>query len=93
MTGPAPAAGEPCYLERRLYDRLKRFDQSQRDEADRVFSWGDDSARTQQWVGVIQVPGLQVEILPKVDAPGADESARRWTRGPAQPVVHARRGR
>jgi 5-methylcytosine-specific restriction enzyme subunit McrC len=73
--GPAPAAGEPLYLERRLYDRLKRFDQSQRDEADRVFSWGDDSARTQQWVGVIQVPGLQIEILPKVDATGPDESA------------------
>ncbi len=57
----------PPYLEQRLYDRLKRFDQRGRAEKDRVFSWGDRSARTTQWVGVIQVPGLQVEILPKID--------------------------
>ena len=55
------------HIERRLYKRLKRFDQYGRKEADRVFSWGDDSVRTTQWVGVIQVPGLQVEVLPKVD--------------------------
>ncbi len=57
----------PPYLEQRIYDRLKRFDQRGRAEKDRVFSWGDRSARTTQWVGVIQVPGLQVEILPKID--------------------------
>ena len=57
----------PPYLEQRLYDRLKRFDQRGRAEKDRVFSWGDRSARTTHWVGVIQVPGLQVEILPKID--------------------------
>ena len=57
----------PPYLEQRLYDRLKRFDQRGRAEKDRVFSWGDRSARTTQWVGVIQVPGLQVEVLPKID--------------------------
>ena len=64
------------WLEQRLYDRLKRFDQRGRAEKDRVFSWGDRSARTTQWVGVIQVPGLQVEILPKideVDSNGKDE--------------------
>ncbi len=55
------------WLEQRLYDRLKRYDQRGRAEKDRVFSWGDRSARTTQWVGVIQVPGLQVEILPKID--------------------------
>ena len=57
----------PPYLKQRLYDRLKRFDQRGRAEKDRVFSWGDRSARATQWVGVIQVPGLQVEILPKID--------------------------
>ena len=57
----------PPYLEQRLYNRLKRFDQRGRAEKDRVFSWSDRSARTTQWVGVIQVPGLQVEILPKID--------------------------
>ena len=55
------------HIEQRLYNRLKRFDQRGRNERDRVFSWGDGSTRTTQWVGVIQVPGLQVEVLPKVD--------------------------
>lgn len=66
--GAAPALDGKVHLERRLYERLKRFDQRGREEKSRIFSWGDGSARTQQWVGVIQVPGLQVEILPKVDA-------------------------
>ena len=64
------SAGEPPsspHIERRLYNRLRRFDQHGRSEGERVFSWGDGSTRTTQWVGVIQVPGLQVEVLPKVD--------------------------
>lgn len=62
--GEAPSS---LYIERRLYNRLKRFDQRGRFEGERVFSWGDGSTRTTQWVGVIQVPGLQVEVLPKID--------------------------
>ena len=65
--GKPPSSSHSSYIERRFYKRLKRFDQYGRKEADRVFSWGDDSVRTTQWVGVIQVPGLQVEVLPKVD--------------------------
>ena len=66
------------YLERRLYNRLKRFDQHGRSKGERVFSWGDDSTRTTQWVGVIQVPGLQVEVLPKIDEANSskDDQAR-----------------
>ena len=66
--GPPPAGTSRLYLERRLYDRLKRFDQHGRPESDRVFAWGDGQAAAQQWVGVVQVPGLQLEVLPKVDA-------------------------
>ena len=66
----------PSHIERRLYKRLKRFDQHGRKEADRVFSWGDDSARTTQWVGVIQMPGLQIEVLPKVDEADDDQVRR-----------------
>ena len=55
------------YLEPQLYDRLKKFDQQQLDESNRVFNWGDMRAKAQQWVGVLQVPGLQLEILPKID--------------------------
>jgi 5-methylcytosine-specific restriction enzyme subunit McrC len=50
-----------------LYDRLRLFDRKQHEERDRVFEWSDGFARTTQWVGVVQVPGLQVEILPKID--------------------------
>ena len=55
------------HVESRLYDRLKRFDQRGRSEGNQVFSWGDGRTQTKQWVGVVQVPGLQVEILPKID--------------------------
>ena len=53
----------------RLYDRLRRFDKRGRPESEQVFDWRDGFARTKQWVGVVQIPGLQVEILPKVDVP------------------------
>lgn len=60
------------YLEPHLYDRLKKFDQHKRAEADRIFRWSDSYAQTQQWVGVVQVPGLQLEVLPKIDVPEVD---------------------
>lgn len=50
-----------------LYQRLKRLDLAQRDSTQRVFSWGDGWAKATRWVGVLQVPGLTVEILPKAD--------------------------
>ena len=39
-----------------------------------MFEWSEGFVRATQWVGVVQVPGLQVEILPKVDvlAAGAE---------------------
>lgn len=64
-----------AYLESHLYDRLKNFDHYKRSEADRIFRWSDSYALTQQWVGVVQVPGLQLEILPKIDVPEADREA------------------
>lgn len=54
-------------LEECLYDRLKLFDYKQRQKSEKVFEWNDGFVRTTQWVGVIQVPGLQLEILPKTD--------------------------
>lgn len=63
------SAGPGCErLAHRHYDRLRSFDRVDREERDRVFEWSDGYARTTQWVGVVQVPGLQVEILPKIDA-------------------------
>lgn len=55
----------------RLLDRLQRFDEAeakQRNET--VFDWGQRRVvGVRNWVGVIEVPGLRVEILPKTDAP------------------------
>lgn len=56
-----------AYLDAHLYDRLRAFDRATRDAKERVFDWSDGFARTTQWVGVVQVPGAQVEILPKID--------------------------
>jgi 5-methylcytosine-specific restriction enzyme subunit McrC len=61
------AAGLAC-LEGRHYDRVRAFDRVDREERDRIFEWSDGYARTTQWVGVVQVPGVQIEILPKIDA-------------------------
>ncbi|MEO7328107.1 MAG: McrC family protein [Minicystis sp.] len=71
----APPAGGGAALDGHLYDRLRRFDCEGRPSADRVFDWRDGHTRTAQWVGVVQVPGVQVEILPKVDA---SEGAADW---------------
>ena len=66
--GTVPDGGGQVCLDGRRYDRLHAFDRIGRSQDDRVFEWGDGFARATQWVGVVQVPGLQVEILPKIDA-------------------------
>ena len=67
-TGVTPPGGEVDFsLDDRLYERLRTFDRLESKERDRVFEWSDGYFRTTQWVGVVQIPGLQVEILPKVD--------------------------
>ena len=55
-------------LNTRVYAQLERFDRKWGGESDRIFTWYADHARARQWVGVINIPGLQLEILPKVDA-------------------------
>lgn len=63
-----PAQSEASlHLAPSLYDRLKKFDQQNFKGADQIFAWGDMRARTRQWVGVVQLPGLQLEILPKIE--------------------------
>ena len=66
-TDAAAGDGVVC-LQDRHYDRVRAFDRAGSDERNRVFDWSDGFARTTQWVGVVQVPGVQIEILPKVDA-------------------------
>jgi 5-methylcytosine-specific restriction enzyme subunit McrC len=63
--------GTPQYrvLPSRLYDRLERSEVSheERDGTGRVIDWRRRHGVVGQWVGVIQIPGLQLEILPKTD--------------------------
>jgi len=63
--------GGPSYriLPARLYDRLAGADVvwEEREGEGRVIEWRRKHGIVGQWVGVIQVPGLQLEILPKTN--------------------------
>ena len=51
-----------------LYDRLLRAEGAREDRGERpIFTWGRNRALVGPWVGVLQVAGLQLEILPKTD--------------------------
>jgi 5-methylcytosine-specific restriction enzyme subunit McrC len=63
---PAESEGR-LFLSARLYHRLHQYDRSRAKDGNDIFEWHDDHARLRQWVGVVQIPGLSVEILPKVD--------------------------
>lgn len=78
---PPHDSPDACWLESRLFDRLMEYDRSR--ETNAIFDWRIDEARAGQWVGVIQMPGLLVELLPKIDG-GND------TEGPANEIVLAR---
>jgi len=66
----APPADTPreAWLEQTLFDRLYRYEEKQTREHREVFTWDRHSAKPKQWVGVIQIPGLLLEIVPKIDA-------------------------
>ena len=51
-----------------LFDRLQRAEGIREDRGQKaIFRWGRNKAYVGPWVGVLQVPGLQLEILPKID--------------------------
>ena len=78
---PLPDTPREAWLEERLYDRLYRFEKRLSREHKKIFKWHRNEARPTSWVGVIQMQGLQLEIVPKIDAvsPGEEnaEEARR----------------
>ncbi|MCU0656177.1 MAG: McrC family protein [Polyangiaceae bacterium] len=77
--------GRPAYrvLPRRLYDQLVRFETDhveRRKHRNHIIDWRRDHGIVGQWVGVLQSPGLQLEILPKTDnhdKPGDTEEERK----------------
>lgn len=52
--------------------RLGRADRWRDAAGGAVFHWRAHSLVARHWVGVIQVPGVSVEILPKIERPGED---------------------
>lgn len=65
--------GGRLYLSDVHFRRLRNYDEGRaKSEHYQIFDWRRRYAIAQQWVGVIQVPGLSVEILPKI-APRACE--------------------
>jgi 5-methylcytosine-specific restriction enzyme subunit McrC len=72
--------GGPNYrvLPQRLYDRLERSEVAHEDRKSgrRIIDWRRRYGIMGQWVGVLQIPGLQLEILPKTDSaePHPDET-------------------
>lgn len=63
-----PAAQEGAQIHARAYERLRRFDGRLARRDGSVFTWYAGYAKAAQWVGVVQVDDVQIEILPKVDA-------------------------
>ena len=62
-------------LPQRLYDRLYRIEGAREDRGEAaVFSWRRNHCLVGSWVGVMQIPGLQLEILPKTDTGAVQDS-------------------
>lgn len=63
-------------IDPRLLQRLQRFDESHASAVgEPVFDWSNSHfVRAVNYVGVVRVPGLTVEILPKIDGGGQNEN-------------------
>jgi len=57
-----------AYIERRHFERLRKFDekQSKNEEGKQIFTFHSKWVKARNWVGVVQVHGLCVEVLPKI---------------------------
>ena len=78
--GSGNRAGLPddrVWLDSRRYRLLQRFDRIHAREGQNIFTWYDDHVKAMQWVGVIQLGRVQVEILPKIDDQD-DDSGSHW---------------
>jgi 5-methylcytosine-specific restriction enzyme subunit McrC len=68
--GPGLKGGDSegrVFLDSRRYGLLQRFDRFHAKGGQNVFTWYADHAKAMQWVGVIQLGRVQIEILPKID--------------------------
>ena len=58
---------ERVWLDDRRYNLLQRFDRVYARGGQNIFTWYADHVKAMQWVGVIQLGQVQIEILPKID--------------------------
>jgi 5-methylcytosine-specific restriction endonuclease McrBC regulatory subunit McrC len=79
-----PSLGDTAriaYLEEPIYRRLEKCEHQLTRDGQPVFTFYKDHIQAQQWVGIVQISGLQIEILPKVDTKPSETSATetdRW---------------
>jgi 5-methylcytosine-specific restriction endonuclease McrBC regulatory subunit McrC len=72
--------GGRLYLSDVHFRRLRNYDEARaKSEHYQIFDWRRRYAIAQQWVGVIQVPGLSVEILPKIAPRACEEKPDKQT--------------
>lgn len=65
------------YIAERPFRRLRRLDERlASSEGRQIFDWRIRRAKARQWVGVMQVPGVSLEVLPKTEVPGTDGGKR-----------------
>jgi 5-methylcytosine-specific restriction enzyme subunit McrC len=65
--------GERRVLSEKHFQRLRSFDEKHADGAgDQIFEWRRNRMWPKNWVGVVQLGGLTVEILPKFHRRGID---------------------
>lgn len=68
--------GERRIISEKHFRRLRSFDERQAgDEGELLFEWRRRKLWPKQWVGVVQVGGLTVEILPKIASRTSPESS------------------
>src|SRR5438105_1337659 len=62
----------------RLAHRLQRLDERYAQKCgEQIFDWGRiREIKAKNYVGVVQVPGLSIEIIPKIDAADDDSVGR-----------------
>jgi 5-methylcytosine-specific restriction enzyme subunit McrC len=84
--------GNKVFLSEKHFERLRSFDERQAPTTSKqIFSWRRNSVKARQWVGVVQVHGLTVEILPKTEQSSASSGEEDETSEQTKQARFARR--
>lgn len=67
---------DPLHLEKDVFERLSKFHQDKGN--DRYFDLYHNAVKFKEYVGVIQVGNVTIEVLPKADKNASDEDKGKW---------------